>query len=91
MIKHGDMTDPQFPGVIKASKQGENMVMETRNKKSDGFNDTGLHKGFSNMKQRLYHTYGNSAQITYSSRDRQFFTACVTIPFKRWDLDDDLI
>lgn len=89
MIKHGDMTDPQWPGIIIVSKQGENIVMETRNKKSDGVNDTGLHTGLFNMEQRLYHSYGNSAQINHGFSDELFFTARIIIPFEPWDLDDD--
>ncbi|GGE46919.1 sensor histidine kinase [Pedobacter psychrotolerans] len=83
MLKHGDLSNPAIPGSISVFRQEENLIIETKNLKSDGINDTGLHTGLLNIQQRLAHVYGNLASISYFS-EGQFFRTTVRIPFESY-------
>lgn len=83
MLKHGDLSNATIPGSILVFRHDESLIIETKNLKSDGINDTGLHTGLLNIQQRLTHVYGNHASISYFS-ESQYFRTAVHIPFESY-------
>jgi len=81
MLKHGDLSNQEEPGTIKIFKSEAVLIIETTNRKSDGVNDTGLHTGLSNLRQRLVNIYGDHGVIQYVTSVEAFRTR-VSLPFE---------
>jgi len=80
MIKHGNLSEPDKPGTISISGDGGQVVIETVNLINTGINDTGMHSGIKNLRQRLAHQYQEKASLEYYYKDPGYFTARVIVP-----------
>ncbi|MFW0717788.1 sensor histidine kinase [Pedobacter sp. N23S346] len=72
MVKHGNLSMPDDPGKIDLNLNDGLFTIKTANLINTGLNDTGFHTGLNNIKQRLLHNYGNSAEITYGIKNEYF-------------------
>lgn len=72
MVKHGNLSNADKPGRIDLNIAHGLFTIKTINLINTGLNDTGFHTGLNNIKQRLLHNYGNSAEITYGIKDEYF-------------------
>lgn len=72
MVKHGNLSVSTDPGKIDIYLNNGVFTIITRNLVNTGLNDTGFHTGLNNIKQRLLHTYGTNASITYGQKDQYF-------------------
>ncbi|MFD2287919.1 sensor histidine kinase [Pedobacter petrophilus] len=72
MVKHGNLSVSTDPGKIDLHLNNGVFTIRTSNLVNTGLNDTGFHTGLNNIKQRLLHTYGNNARITYGQKDQYF-------------------
>lgn len=84
MVKHGDLSLPGSPGIIRVKAADGLFTIETENLINTGLNDNGFHTGLTNIRQRLFHTYGEKAALEHSRDGHNRFTTRVSIMVKDW-------
>lgn len=84
MVKHGDLSLPDCPGIIRVKATDGLFTIETENLINTGLNDTGFHTGLTNIRQRLFHTYGEKATLEYGQDGQNRFTTRVSIVLNDW-------
>ncbi|RBQ07826.1 sensor histidine kinase [Pedobacter miscanthi] len=82
MLKHGNLSISSDPGEINVAVRNNWLFIETRNLISTGINDSGLHTGLVNIEQRLRHSYGERANISYRKQEDRHFTVNVCLPIE---------
>ncbi|MGM9478955.1 sensor histidine kinase [Pedobacter sp. GSP4] len=87
MIKHGNLSVQEDAGKIDISLSDGFFKLETTNLINTGLNDLGFHTGLRNIKQRLYHAYGEEAVLTYGRDGQNHFFTKVLICIEREDAD----
>lgn len=78
MVKHGNLSQPEDPGKIMVKLQDGLFSIQTNNLINTGLNDTGFHTGLENIRQRLFHTYADRAEIA-SVLKGNYFEVLITI------------
>lgn len=72
MLKHGNLSDAQHPGMLKIRVEGSQIVVMSKNLINTGLNDAGCHTGLQNVRQRLFLTYGKEAVMRHYVKETYF-------------------
>lgn len=72
MLKHGNLSDPLHPGMLKIWVEGSQIVAMSKNLINTGLNDSGYHTGLQNVRQRLFLTYGKEAIMRHYVKENHF-------------------
>jgi len=72
MLKHGNLSDAQHPGMLKIWVEGSQIMVITKNLTNTGLNDSGYHTGLQNVRQRLFLTYGKEAVMKHYVEEDYF-------------------
>lgn len=80
MFKHGDLSNPNHPGLISIVRHSQVIEISTNNLISRNRNNTGVHAGLSNIEARLSYAYGSHAEFTYYRDEFNHFITSVKIP-----------
>lgn len=78
MVKHGNLSQPEDPGKIIVKLQQGLFSIQTSNLINTGLNDTGFHTGLENIRQRLFHTYAEKAELSAGTKGK-YFEVLITI------------
>ena len=82
MIKHGNLSDKQFPGIISLIQKEGKLILSTTNLINTGINDSGIHSGLDNIAQRLKHNYGSEVSINYGKIAKNYYYVEVILPLE---------
>ncbi len=82
VMKHGDLTDPDSPALIKCQVDSEKrvIVFSTVNKKANAKADSHTGIGLANLVQRLNRLYGDKFTLTVNN-DASLFREELVVPF----------
>jgi len=81
MLKHGNLSDAQHPGMLKIRVEGSQIMVMTKNLINTGLNDSGYHTGLQNVRQRLFLTYGKEAVMRQYVKEN-YFIVQITSPIR---------
>jgi len=79
MLKHGDLREPENPGIIEGKKLGSEVVIRFQNKIMKGSPPKGSGIGLKNTRRRLELVYGNGFRLDRHQKD-DYFIAELTLP-----------
>jgi len=72
MFKHGDLTEPSFPGLVRLRVTGELIYFRMENRKQAGPKPTSTGFGLDNARQRLTQAYGDRFNLHTNDVNNRF-------------------
>lgn len=72
MFKHGDLTEPSFPGLVRLRVTETQIFFQIENRKLAGPKPTSTGFGLDNARQRLTHAYGSHFNLHTNDVNNRF-------------------
>ncbi|MGY0039288.1 sensor histidine kinase [Pedobacter sp. NJ-S-72] len=79
ILKHGQLDDPNKPAEIKITCESSVLYIETSNLQAINSNIPSHGIGLKNIKERLFHAYGEAASFNYHLDSTHYFHTSIVV------------